>query len=62
MMEMVLRLITVMSSYFTEYLCHVYVRSDNLAGVLISDHEYPQRVAFTLLNKVRNTSTTTNII
>lgn len=35
-----------------EYMCHVYVRSDSLAGVLISDHEYPQRVAFTLLNKV----------
>lgn len=34
------------------YLCHVYVRSDNLAGVIISDHEYPQRVCFTLLNKV----------
>lgn len=35
-----------------EYQCHVYVRNDSLAGVLISDHEYPQRVAFTLLNKV----------
>src|SRR5687767_6431922 len=36
-----------------EYLCHVYVRSDNLAGVLISDHEYPHRVAHSLLTKVR---------
>ncbi|CAH1785122.1 unnamed protein product [Owenia fusiformis] len=35
-----------------EYMCHVYVRRDNLAGVLISDHEYPQRVSFTLLNKL----------
>ncbi|KAK2162787.1 hypothetical protein LSH36_91g01083 [Paralvinella palmiformis] len=35
-----------------EYLCHVYVRSDSLSAVLISDHEYPQRVSFTLLNKV----------
>lgn len=35
-----------------EYMCHVYARSDSLAGVLISDHEYPQRVSFTLLNKV----------
>ncbi|KAL3864056.1 hypothetical protein ACJMK2_005765 [Sinanodonta woodiana] len=35
-----------------EYICHVYVRSDNLAGVVIADHEYPQRVAHTLLNKV----------
>uniref|UniRef100_A0A0B7AK81 Longin domain-containing protein n=1 Tax=Arion vulgaris TaxID=1028688 RepID=A0A0B7AK81_9EUPU len=35
-----------------EYICHVYVRSDNLAGVVIADHEYPQRVAHTLINKV----------
>jgi len=35
-----------------EYFCHVYVRSDSLAGVLISDHEYPNRVAFTLINKL----------
>ncbi|XP_064630560.1 synaptobrevin homolog YKT6-like isoform X2 [Lineus longissimus] len=34
-----------------EYLCHVYVRSDNLCGVLISDHDYPTRVGFTLINK-----------
>lgn len=33
-------------------MCHVYVRADNLAGVLIADHEYPQRVAHTLLTKV----------
>lgn len=37
----------------SEYVCHVHVRSDGLAGVVISDHEYPGRVAFTLLNKVR---------
>lgn len=35
-----------------EYMCHVYVRSDSLSGVIVSDHEYPQRVSFTLLNKV----------
>jgi len=35
-----------------EYVCHVYVRSDNLAGVIIGDHEYPQRVAHTLINKI----------
>ncbi|XP_060516573.1 synaptobrevin homolog YKT6 [Cylas formicarius] len=35
-----------------EYFCHVYVRSDNLAGVVISDHEYPQRVSHTLLTKI----------
>lgn len=33
-------------------MCHVYVRADGLAGVLIADHEYPQRVAHTLLSKV----------
>lgn len=33
-------------------MCHVYVRGDNLAAVLIADHEYPQRVAHTLLTKV----------
>lgn len=32
-------------------MCHVYVRADNLAGILIADHEYPQRVAHTLLTK-----------
>ncbi|KAG5679671.1 hypothetical protein PVAND_009225 [Polypedilum vanderplanki] len=34
------------------YMCHVYVRSDNLAAVLIADHEYPGRVAHTLLTKI----------
>ena len=31
---------------------HVYVRVDGLASVVISDSEYPQRVAHTLLSKV----------
>ncbi|EFA03277.2 Synaptobrevin homolog YKT6-like Protein [Tribolium castaneum] len=35
-----------------EYMCHVYVRSDNLAGVVISDHEYPTRVSHTLITKI----------
>ncbi|XP_033332638.2 YKT6 v-SNARE homolog [Megalopta genalis] len=35
-----------------DYMCHVYVRGDNLAAVLISDHEYPRRVAHTLITKV----------
>ncbi|XP_056096685.1 synaptobrevin homolog YKT6 isoform X2 [Rhinichthys klamathensis goyatoka] len=35
-----------------EYLCHVYVRNDNLGGVVIADGEYPSRVCFTLLDKV----------
>jgi synaptobrevin family protein YKT6 len=35
-----------------DYRCHVYVRSDNLGATLIADQEYPQRVAFTFLNKI----------
>jgi synaptobrevin family protein YKT6 len=35
-----------------EYMCHVYVRGDRLACCIISDHEYPHRVAHTLMNKV----------
>lgn len=35
-----------------EYRCHVYVRSDSLACVVIADHDYPGRVCFTLMNKV----------
>lgn len=34
------------------YMCHVYVRGDSLGAVLIADHEYPQRVAHTLITKV----------
>lgn len=34
------------------YMCHVYVRADRLSATLVSDHEYPHRVAHTLLNKV----------
>lgn len=33
-------------------MCHVYVRGDNLAGVVISDHEYPSRVSHTLITKI----------
>lgn len=33
------------------YMCHVYVRADGLAGIIIADHEYPQRVAHTLITK-----------
>ncbi|KAM7541146.1 hypothetical protein Aperf_G00000029041 [Anoplocephala perfoliata] len=35
-----------------EYFCHIYVRNDNLCAVAISDQEYPQRVAQTLLTKI----------
>lgn len=34
------------------YVVHVYIRADNLAAVLVSDEEYPHRVAHTLLYKV----------
>jgi hypothetical protein len=34
-------------------MCTVYVRSDSLAAVLVSDQEYPDRVSFTLLHKVK---------
>jgi synaptobrevin family protein YKT6 len=34
-----------------EYICHVFVRADGLAAVLVSDAEYPQRVSHTLLTK-----------
>ncbi len=43
-----------------EYGCHTYVRSDSLSGVVIADHEYPSRVAFTLLNKVLDEFSTEN--
>jgi len=36
-----------------DYRCHVFVRSDSLACVVIADHDYPSRVCFTLMNKVR---------
>lgn len=35
-----------------EYYCHVFVRSDSLAGVCFSDHEYPPRVAHTMLQRI----------
>jgi len=35
-----------------EYMCHAYVRSDSLVGLCFSDHEYPNRVAHTLLTKI----------
>ena len=43
----------ILSVYISEHLCHVYVRSDNLSCVVIADHDYPSRVCFTLMNKVR---------
>ncbi|CAN6625652.1 hypothetical protein TRVA0_010S01926 [Trichomonascus vanleenenianus] len=34
------------------YIGHCYARSEGVAGIIISDKEYPVRVAFSLLNKV----------
>ncbi len=34
------------------YIGHTYARSEGVAGVIISDKDYPVRVAYTLLNKV----------
>jgi len=33
------------------FLCHCYARGDGLVGIVVCDKEYPQRVAFTLVNK-----------
>ncbi|TYZ57073.1 hypothetical protein PybrP1_003555, partial [[Pythium] brassicae (nom. inval.)] len=35
-----------------EYMCHVFVRRDGIAGIVVADQEYPPRVAFALLNKL----------
>ncbi|KAH8554154.1 Longin-like domain-containing protein [Umbelopsis sp. PMI_123] len=36
----------------SNYVGHVYARAEGIAGVVITDKEYPQRVAFSLLNKI----------
>ena len=41
------------------YTAHVYSRaSDSLAGVIVTDQDYPVRVAFSLLNKILDEFTT----
>lgn len=35
-----------------DYRCHVFVRSDQLACVVVADKDYPTRVCFTVMNKV----------
>lgn len=35
-----------------DYLCHVFVRTDKLGGVVIADNEYPQRVAHHFLTNI----------
>ena len=39
-------------SPYAEYFCHVHVRRDGLAGIVVADQEYPPRVAFALLSKL----------
>lgn len=34
------------------YLVHAYVRHDGLCGACVSDQDYPQRTAYTFVNKV----------
>ena len=34
-----------------EYMCHVFVRADKLSVVCVSDHEYPPRVAHTMMQR-----------
>ncbi|RHZ49618.1 hypothetical protein Glove_519g20 [Diversispora epigaea] len=34
------------------YVFYAYSRTEGLAGIMICDNEYPQRVAFSLLNKI----------
>jgi synaptobrevin homolog YKT6 len=35
-----------------DYVGHVYARSDRVVGILLSDKDYPKRVAHTLLGKI----------
>ncbi|XP_065648595.1 synaptobrevin homolog YKT6-like [Hydra vulgaris] len=35
-----------------DYLCHVYVSNEGISSVAIADKDYPQRVAFNMLNKI----------
>lgn len=41
-----------------DYVGHVYARAEGVAGVVITDKEYPPRVAFSLLNKILDEFTT----
>ncbi|KAF9995078.1 palmitoyltransferase [Entomortierella chlamydospora] len=42
----------------SNYVGHVYARAEGVAGVVITDKEYPTRVAFGLLNKILDEFTT----
>lgn len=34
--------------YCVDYMCHCYLRQDGLGAVIVTDKEYPSRVAFNL--------------
>ena len=36
------------SSYAKDYMCHCYLRQDGLGAVIVTDKEYPSRIAFNL--------------
>ena len=40
-----------MSVEHKQHLCHIIVRRDNLACAVVSTHDYPQRVAFSFIQK-----------
>ncbi|KAF8944705.1 palmitoyltransferase [Haplosporangium gracile] len=42
----------------SNYVGHVYARAEGVAAVVITDKEYPPRVAFSLLNKILDEFTT----
>ncbi|CDW58913.1 synaptobrevin YKT6 [Trichuris trichiura] len=37
-----------------DYMCHVYVRSDSLSGLAVTDADYPGKVAHNLLSRLLN--------
>lgn len=39
-------------SFRVEYMCHCYLRQDGLGAVIVTDKEYPARVAFNLETKL----------
>lgn len=41
-----------MKAEYLDYVGHVYARTEGIAGVLISDKDYPIRVAYSLLTKI----------
>lgn len=43
-----------------DYMCHCYTRQDSLAGVILTDKEYPSRVVYTLIAKLLDEFTNQN--